>query len=635
MALAGILPRKQLQRYVGLAVGASLAAYATAVGARAFYRAEKKDGAGAHPSESQSAALRRLRMFMAPAFWTSLFRSLWSTRLHSMIGSSLFIAWAIRRFTGIRRVRIFFPLFFGMIWAMYYKIRCVETAVVNYQRTFWNMQIVEKAKLNKMKFRPVPWAFNRHAQTTVCLVLSAFEWLFRPIEYTTEEIQNPSDGNTIQLHWSVWSAASGIDRRRQHVTADSPIILMIHGLGDDRFHPYLLRFSRLAHTHGYRTCCLSYWRADFGMAVNGSCLDIATALDHIQAKNPNAPIVACAWSAGGHLLLRYLQYAGRQSPLVAAVSMSGCFNLLGAIDDVDNNENASYKFFLNVQMQRVLRRHVPADTSLTDKQRNLLRQVPNTHFNCKRAYFKFLDMLMCFRAKNQGVDVETLVYELPADAKREEAHIPWTVKRAAMQRAQAARKHVATARAKASSGDLQAESASPANVETPLVAPDMNLPTYAQLRTMSDQDIFDSVMNDQEFAVQQCMTDLGPNMRRVQVTTLVLQAEDDPIVSEKHVDWNKLSANKNIITMHTNRGGHVAWYEGFGPGGTTWNDRVAMRFISACLESHCQTNFMLNVFRTFLNNSALTDGPDVSQVGLKLLDHANAVLPSTDCRICA
>eukprot|EP00750_Incisomonas_marina_P020917 INCI4112.3.p2 GENE.INCI4112.3~~INCI4112.3.p2 ORF type:complete len:298 (+),score=49.56 INCI4112.3:1387-2280(+) len=222
-------------------------------------------------------------------------------------------------------------------------------------------------------------------------------------------------------------------------------------------------------------------------------------------------------------------------------------------------------------------------------------------------------MLMCFRAKNQGVDVETLVYELPADAKREEAHIPWTVKRAAMQRAQAARKHVATARAKASSGDLQAESASPANVETPLVAPDMNLPTYAQLRTMSDQDIFDSVMNDQEFAVQQCMTDLGPNMRRVQVTTLVLQAEDDPIVSEKHVDWNKLSANKNIITMHTNRGGHVAWYEGFGPGGTTWNDRVAMRFISACLESHCQTNFMLNVFRTFLNNSALTDGPDVSQ----------------------
>ena len=24
-------------------------------------------------------------------------------------------------------------------------------------------------------------------------------------------------------------------------------------------------------------------------------------------------------------------------------------------------------------------------------------------------------------------------------------------------------------------------------------------------------------------------------------------------------------------------------YEGFGPGGTTWNDRVAMRFISACV----------------------------------------------------
>ena len=55
-------------------------------------------------------------------------------------------------------------------------------AVVDYQRTFWNMQIAEKAKLHKVTFRPVFWAFNRHAQTTVCLVLSAFEWLFTPIE---------------------------------------------------------------------------------------------------------------------------------------------------------------------------------------------------------------------------------------------------------------------------------------------------------------------------------------------------------------------------------------------------------------------------------------------------------------------
>ena len=40
------------------------------------------------------------------------------------------------------------------------------------------------------------------------------------------------------------------------------------------------------------------------MAVDGGCLDIATALDHIQANNPNAPIVACAWSAGGRYGIR-------------------------------------------------------------------------------------------------------------------------------------------------------------------------------------------------------------------------------------------------------------------------------------------------------------------------------------------
>ena len=50
-----------------------------------------------------------------------------------------------------------------------------------------------------------------------------------------------------------------------------------------------------------------------------------------------------------------------------------------------------------------------------------------------------------------------------------------------------------------------------------------------------------------------CMADVG-------VTTLVLHADDDPIVSARFVDWPTVLENENLIVAHTKRGGHVSWY---------------------------------------------------------------------------
>lgn len=63
------------------------------------------------------------------------------------------------------------------------------------------------------------------------------------------------------------------------------------------------------------------------------------------------------------------------------------------------------------------------------------------------------------------------------------------------------------------------------------------------------------------------------NFHRIKVTTLLLHAEDDPVVAFDHVDWDKIRSNRHIIIGHTKRGGHCAWHEGAVPFGDTWGDR--------------------------------------------------------------
>lgn len=47
-------------------------------------------------------------------------------------------------------------------------------------------------------------------------------------------------------------------------------------------------------------------------------------------------------------------------------------------------------------------------------------------------------------------------------------------------------------------------------------------------------------------------------MGRIAVTTLVLHAKDDPIVShDDGYDWDRMAANQHVISVRTVRGGHL------------------------------------------------------------------------------
>ena len=85
-----------------------------------------------------------------------------------------------------------------------------------------------------------------------------------------------------------------------------------------------------------------------------------------------------------------------------------------------------------------------------------------------------------------------------------------------------------------------------------------------------------------------------PYISSVEVTTLMIHSRDDPVVGYSSIDWEACAANKNIITVKTNRGGHV-WLLSIIPIWNTWADDCTVDFIRAVLEVHSSTNFMLGV----------------------------------------
>ena len=59
------------------------------------------------------------------------------------------------------------------------------------------------------------------------------------------------------------------------------------------------------------------------------------------------------------------------------------------------------------------------------------------------------------------------------------------------------------------------------------------------------------------------MNKAGALMHKVQVTTLIVHAEDDPVVSAAHTDWESMVRNKHIILLRTKRGGQqCSWRRG-------------------------------------------------------------------------
>mmetsp|Transcript_24895 Transcript_24895/g.44284 ORF Transcript_24895/g.44284 Transcript_24895/m.44284 type:complete len:283 (-) Transcript_24895:43-891(-) len=205
-----------------------------------------------------------------------------------------------------------------------------------------------------------------------------------------------------------------------------------------------------------------------------------------------------------------VQAKGKKTPLVAAISCSGCFDLNYAAENVKSNENVSYKIYLDQQTRVCVKRHIQNDNSI-DREKFL--EILAKEVDCQKIYDRFIYDLPDYSYK------DPLLHAAHSDYK-------------------------------------------------------YRVQTGAHYEHLAAGD-----------------------MDKVQITTLILHADDDPIVGGDHVDWKQVEANRAIITMRTRRGGHVAWYEGWLPFGETWCDRIVCNFISGVLETHSQTNFIIDVVK--------------------------------------
>jgi len=72
-------------------------------------------------------------------------------------------------------------------------------------------------------------------------------------------------------------------------------------------------------------------------------------------------------------------------------------------------------------------------------------------------------------------------------------------------------------------------------------------------------------------------------LQNISVPTLVVNAEDDPVISINTLPFEELKRNPRIYVAVTKRGGHIGWGSG-GLGAGAWTDAMAAHFLQACGE---------------------------------------------------
>ena len=125
---------------------------------------------------------------------------------------------------------------------------------------------------------------------------------------------------------------------------------------------YAKRTAKWCEDSGWRCVVFNYWRLDWA-----DTRDMEAVVEHLERCHPRAPILGIAFSAGAHLLLRYLQRVGKRTPLVGAIAVSGCVDfsrvydsLSGSAGEASVSGSASplYRGFMDSCMRSCLRRHV-------------------------------------------------------------------------------------------------------------------------------------------------------------------------------------------------------------------------------------------------------------------------------------
>ncbi|MGQ0700649.1 MAG: hydrolase [Panacagrimonas sp.] len=165
-------------------------------------------------------------------------------------------------------------------------------------------------------FRPHPLMQGAHAQTIAPALLRPRPGL--PLRH--ERLELP-DGDFVDLGWAGKPGK------------DSPIAILIHGLGGGFESKYVLGLGWRLVAAGWRVCALQQRGA--GLEPNrlahaynhGDTAPLRHLWRHLREREPQAYIATVGWSLGGNVLLKALGEEGRHAPVDSACAVSVPFRL--------------------------------------------------------------------------------------------------------------------------------------------------------------------------------------------------------------------------------------------------------------------------------------------------------------------
>ncbi|HSH01746.1 MAG TPA: alpha/beta fold hydrolase [Anaerolineae bacterium] len=174
-------------------------------------------------------------------------------------------------------------------------------------------------------FNPPSWLRNKHVQTMGAYYTRASSG----VEFARERIEL-ADGDFIDIDFADVGAVSW-----SQMAADSPIMLLLHGLEGSARRPYSYELYRQISEHGIRVVGINY-RSCSGVMNRkvstyhaGLTGDVQAVVDYLRGRWPQAPLGLVGVSLGANLLLKYLGELGEDGRqwIQGAVAISPPFDL--------------------------------------------------------------------------------------------------------------------------------------------------------------------------------------------------------------------------------------------------------------------------------------------------------------------
>ena len=217
-------------------------------------------------------------------------------------------------------------------------------------------------RLIRSAFRPARWLRQRHLQT----IFPSLPWAYpHGIELHRRELELP-DGDATAVDWVA---------RSIEMPADTPLLVILHGLESSSESSYARMLMRAASELGWR-CCVLHFR-DCGDYRNrlprryhaGETNDIRFFLQTLVDAGNDGPIFAAGYSLGGNVLLKYLGETAAASPLRAGVAVCVPLDLYKCAQALDHGFSRVYQRYLLKSMKASVARKFNRDTAAFDWER--------------------------------------------------------------------------------------------------------------------------------------------------------------------------------------------------------------------------------------------------------------------------